>query len=136
MRFALLFASALLSGVVMAQDAPSGDSAKRAANDWLELADKGSYSATWDIAAPAFRSAVGKDAWAQALQGTRLPLGAVKARRLTSATFARSLPGAPDGEYYVLQFATQFEHKAAATETVTPMKDKDGNWRVSGYYIK
>jgi len=23
-----------------------------------------------------------------------------------------------------------------AVETVTPMKEKDGSWRVSGYYIK
>ena len=36
----------------------------------------------------------------------------------------------------VIQFDAQFENKAAAIETVTPMKDKDGTWRVSGYYIK
>jgi Protein of unknown function (DUF4019) len=35
-----------------------------------------------------------------------------------------------------MEFNTSFEHKAAATETVTPMKDVDGQWRVSGYYIK
>jgi hypothetical protein len=26
--------------------------------------------------------------------------------------------------------------KKTAIETVTPMQDKDGAWRVSGYYIK
>jgi hypothetical protein len=46
------------------------------------------------------------------------------------------MPGAPDGEYSVIQFATSFRHKAAATETVTLMKDSDGRWRVSGYYIR
>jgi hypothetical protein len=46
------------------------------------------------------------------------------------------LPGAPDGEYVVFQFDTQFEHKRAAVETVTPMRDPDGSWRVSGYFIR
>lgn len=27
-------------------------------------------------------------------------------------------------------------NKKSAIETVTPMMDKDGKWRVSGYYIK
>lgn len=47
-----------------------------------------------------------------------------------------SLPGAPDGEYVVIQFETSFEKKKSSLETVTPMKEKDGAWRVSGYYIK
>lgn len=61
---------------------------------------------------------------------------AMKARKVKSATFTRTLPGAPDGEYVVIQFESQFENKAAAIETVTPMRDKDGAWRVSGYYIR
>jgi hypothetical protein len=36
----------------------------------------------------------------------------------------------------VIQFSTSFERKGAATETVTPMKDADGQWRVTGYYIR
>lgn len=46
------------------------------------------------------------------------------------------LPGAPDGEYAVIQFETSFANKKSAIETVTPMKDPDGKWRVSGYFIK
>jgi hypothetical protein len=36
--------------------------------------------------------------WEHAVESARSPLGAVKSRRLASATFTRSLPGAPDGE--------------------------------------
>ena len=43
--------------------------------------------------------------------------------------------GAPDGEYVVLQFQADFENKAQAVETITPMLD-EGQWRVSGYYIR
>jgi hypothetical protein len=47
-----------------------------------------------------------------------------------------TLPGVPDGEYVVVQFDTSFEKKKTAIETVTPMKEPDGRWRVSGYFIK
>jgi hypothetical protein len=35
-----------------------------------------------------------------------------------------------------MQFDTQFEKKRAAIETVTPMQDTDGQWRVSGYFVR
>jgi hypothetical protein len=136
MRALFLLAGLFLSAAVPAQDAASGDSAKAAASSWLALTDAGSYGASWDQAAPVFQRAIDKPAWEKALRNVRMPLGAVKARRLASAQFTHSLPGAPDGDYFVLRFATQFEHKASAVETVTPVKGPDGNWRVSGYFIK
>jgi Protein of unknown function (DUF4019) len=66
----------------------------------------------------------------------RDPLGKVLSRTLKSATYTTSLPGAPDGEYVVIQYDTSFEHKKSAVETITPMLDKDDHWRVSGYFIK
>ena len=66
----------------------------------------------------------------------RKPLGELVSRKLKSATFAKSLPGAPDGEYVVLQFDASFENKKEAIETVTPVREKDGKWKVSGYFIK
>jgi hypothetical protein len=36
----------------------------------------------------------------------------------------------------VIQFRASFENKKSAVETVTPMKDEDGQWRVSGYFMK
>lgn len=35
----------------------------------------------------------------------------------------------------VIQFETSFENKGSAVETVTSMLEKDGTWRVAGYYI-
>jgi hypothetical protein len=70
------------------------------------------------------------------LKAARSPLGQLKSREVSSASFSRTLPGAPDGEYVVFQFSTSFENKASAIETVTAMKDQDETWRVAGYYIK
>ena len=36
----------------------------------------------------------------------------------------------------VIKYDTSFEHKEPATEMITPMLEKDGKWRVSGYYIR
>lgn len=126
-----------LSGVsALAQDAESVAQAQATATRWVALADAGQFAASWDEAAGPFQAAIAKSRWEAALQAVRSPLGAVKSRTLRSAEFTTSLPGAPDGQYVVVRFDTQFENKAAAVETVTPMKDKDGNWRVSGYFIK
>ena len=59
-------------------------------------------------------------------------------RKLKGAQYKTSLPGAPDGEYVVIQYDTSFENKrsASAVETITPTLDKDAQWRVSGYFIR
>ncbi len=119
-----------------AGNAAAEKQARRAAVAWLALVDAGDYSGSWDAAAGYFRAAITKDKWRQALTPVRTPLGKLVSREFKSAQYATSLPGAPDGEYVVIQFATAFENKAASVETVTPMLDKDGKWRVSGYFIK
>jgi hypothetical protein len=70
------------------------------------------------------------------VQGVRGPLGALQDRRLAGAEYTSTLPGAPDGEYVVIQFQAKYANKASAVETLTPMKDSDGVWRVSGYFIR
>src|SRR5690606_23043329 len=100
------------------------------------LVDAGSFADSWKDAAAYFQAAVPQEQWERSLTGVRKPLGALVSRKLKSAKIAKSLPGAPDGEYVVIQFDTSFENKKAAVETVTPMREKDGSWKVSGYYIK
>jgi hypothetical protein len=112
------------------------DQAVKIAEEWLELVDRGEYEESWKETASLFRAVVTAEQWRQAAKGSREPLGALKSRKLKGAKFMTSLPGAPDGEYVVIQFDASFENKKMAVETVTPMKDKDGAWRVSGYYIK
>ena len=106
------------------------------AKAWLALVDSGDYEKSWERAASLFRNAVDQSGWKQALGGTRTPLGKVITRELKSAQFATTLPGAPDGEYVVIQFSSKFDMKESAIETVTPMLDTDGTWRVAGYFIK
>lgn len=110
--------------------------AQSAALTWLGLVDAGSYAQSWSSASSLFRERVSESQWQSAAASTRAPLGALKSRTLRSATFKSTLPGAPDGQYVVLQFDSSFEHKASVVETITPVLDTDGKWHVSGYYIR
>jgi hypothetical protein len=110
--------------------------ALKAAEEWLILIDNNDYSASWDNAAALFKQAITKEQWAESFKAIRPAMGDLISRNLKSATYTDSLPGAPDGEYVVIQFSSRFTNKKSAIETVTPMKDPDGKWRVSGYYIR
>ncbi|MGI4721083.1 MAG: DUF4019 domain-containing protein [Janthinobacterium lividum] len=118
--------------------APSADAAAAAdaAKAWLALADAGRHGEGWAASAAALRGAVPLAQWEAAMAAVRTPLGAVVSRTLSSSHPTRTLPGAPEGEYVVLQYRTDFANRAGAVETVTPMRDADGTWRVSGYYVK
>lgn len=109
--------------------------AEMAANNWLAIVDAGDYPLSWQQAASLLQTAVTQPKWESSLQTGRLPLGAVKSRQLKTANFSRTLAGAPDGEYVLISYETQFEFKAQAIETLTTMKDRD-NWKVAGYFIK
>jgi hypothetical protein len=115
---------------------PPEQSAQQAAESWLGLTDAGKYAESWNQAGEIFRSAITKDQWAKTIHAVRGPLGKLLFRKLRSAEFTTTLPGAPDGQYVVIQYETVFEKKQSAIETITPMLEKDGKWRVSGYYIK
>lgn len=110
--------------------------AQHAAEAWLAEVDAGQYAQSWAEAATQFKSAVDQSSWLKAVGAVRAPLGSLKSRALRSAHYATSLPGAPDGQYVVLQFESAFDKKSGAIETVTPSKEPDGQWRVSGYFIK
>ena len=126
---------ACLIGPARAAETPE-DAAQAAAESWLKVVDAADYARSWGQAAAVFKGAVKQAGWVQMAGGVRTPLGKLVTRTLKSREFTEKLPGAPDGKYVVIQYDTVFEHKAAAVETVIPMVDPDGAWRVSGYFIR
>ena len=107
-----------------------------AAQKWLALVDEGKYGDSWDEAASFFKEKVTKQQWQQTIAGVRGPLGKVDSRQFKQAEFKTELPNAPAGKYMIMQYRTKFANGGEMIETITPMMDKDGTWRVSGYYIK
>ena len=126
----------LMTSTVFAQHDENVLAAEKVSRSWLALTDAGQYAESWDSAASFFRAAITAEDWVTALANARTPFGAINSRETGSSTYSTALPGAPDGEYVVFIFNTSFSNKAAAVETVTAMKDLDGQWRVAGYFIR
>jgi hypothetical protein len=127
----------LLCSVSFAQDeAAKREAAQLSARSWLALVDRGDYGQSWQEAASFFQSKISKADWEKALQQVRAPLGAAGSRTLMGALYQTDVPNAPKGEYVIIQYKAEFANGGSFIETITPMLDKDGKWRVSGYFIK
>lgn len=120
----------------LAQNTGKEKAATAAAEKWLGLVDKGEYAASWKDAASFFRDRVSEQKWVQMSHEVRTPLGKLESRKLAHAVYRTSLPGAPAGQYVVMQFDTSFAKKKSAVEAVTTVLDKDGKWHVVGYFIR
>jgi Protein of unknown function (DUF4019) len=114
---------------------PSPDPAVKTAAAWLRLVDQGDYAQSWAEASSYFRGVVPQDKWVAMVTKVRKPLGAVTTRELILTRHETSLPDAPPGDYFVIQYKSQFAH-SAMIETVTLMLDKDGRYHVAGYFIR
>jgi hypothetical protein len=131
---ALLSIAAVTSS--LATSAPPTEPAKAAAAAWLSLVDAADARSSWEQASVNFKSTITSAQWSQALSAVRGPLGTLRQREQKTVQFTKTLPGAPDGQYFLLQYQSAFQSKASATETVTVVMDPDGTWRVVGYFIK
>ena len=115
--------------------APLNDQAAPSGLAWLKLIDDSKYADSWKEASAYFRMNVSEKDWVVKVKGVRGPLGALVSRNVATTTFAKTLPGAPDGNYAVMTLQTSFQNKASAVETLTVMADGE-KWRVAGYFIR
>src|ERR1017187_3453048 len=107
--------------------------ATSAAQAWLALIDDGNYAKSRQEASAVFQGAVTQKAWEAAMESVRKLLGKLVSREVKTAQSITAPPGAPDGQYMVMQFNTSFANKPSAVETVTFMSGKDGQWKAAGY---
>ena len=139
-KLSLIIVALVLVGLIGCGESVEQQEKERAAQEaaqaWLKLVDSGKYAESWDTAAAFFKGEVTKAVWLQSMNNVRKPLGNLVSRELKSSKYATSLPGAPDGEYVVITYSSTFESKRHAIETVTPVRDQDGEWYVSGYFIR
>lgn len=155
---ALALAGVFASGIASAQLKPSGPgtpplpppaaqeqkqdsqivkelAARGAAEKWLALLDARDYGKAWDQCADLFRQRVTREQWVESMPTARGAFGAMKERKVEVASYRTSLPGAPDGEYVTVRFATRFEKKTDAEELLTLVYE-GGSWRPTGYFIR
>jgi hypothetical protein len=133
---ALVMGFALTASLTaLAQDMPA-TTVQRVARDWLNLVDRGDYSASWNAAGAKFKLAMRPERWAAAAKSVRGPLGFVEQRTIFNTSFTKTFPGAPEGDYALIVFRTAFHNNADSEETITVEHEADGQWRVVGYTVR
>ena len=132
----LVLALLLTVPAVQAAQNSQAQAAQKSALAWLALVDQGDYEASWKESGAYFQGAMAAKEWSRLISGVRGPLGKVLSRKLASSEVRQTMPGAPDGQYYVLVFKSSFENKKTAQESVTLILEPKRGWRVVGYVIK
>lgn len=115
----------------VSDDKPATDSARQ----WVTLIDQRQYAESWEKASELFKESISRAEWVKSLEMVRAPLGDVVSRQVRNTARTTSLPGAPEGDYVIVEFDTSFQNKEGAIETVT-MSRRDNKWMVGGYYIR
>jgi len=125
---------ALIACVVFVACRSSAEgAATTAAQVWLAVNDTGNYSQSWTAAAAYLQHAAAEKQWEASMLQTRQPLGKLLSRKKKSATETTTALG---DRCVVVEYDASFENRPSAIETVTVMPEKDGQWKVAGYFIK
>ncbi len=124
----------LLAALPLPLLAAGEESARKDAEKWLTLVDNARYRDAYKAASRHSRSQATAEEWEAQIRALHEAAGAPRQRTFSSAKATRSLPGAPDGEYMILEFSTAFEKKEKAVETLM-MSRESGSWKAAGYFI-
>jgi hypothetical protein len=116
--------------------------ALNAAEKWLVFVDDGRYAEAWPRAATSFKSKVPRQEWRDGARDLRRPYGRVISRKAEKLAFTgAAAPAADGGELkpgatVAIIFDTKFAGNKQANEEVSMEYEKDGIWRVAGYFIR
>jgi hypothetical protein len=122
-----------IAGALMTIAGPAEDEASGTGQKWLAFLDDQKYDESWKQAGSMFRAEVKQEDWVVSLKRFRDPLGALVSRTSSRVDFTKSLRGAPDGEYAIIHYASEFKNKSI-TERLTLVKE-DGKWQAAAYAI-
>ncbi|QTD56511.1 helix-turn-helix domain-containing protein [Parasphingorhabdus cellanae] len=103
--------------------------------EWLMLVDDQKWGESWHTAGSFFRSKISEKDWSSKILSVRDPLGTLLSRSILKVTKATSLPGAPDGEYELIEFQSDFANKRGAIETLVLIQE-GSTWKAVGYFIR
>jgi hypothetical protein len=139
---AVLTAGLLQTPLIAMQGPPQADphaaeesAAQRQALGFLGYLDEGRFADSYAYTGMLLRAKLDHEAFAAQTQKLRAGAGALQARELIDATYNTSVEGAPEGQYVILHYHSNFANRQDTVETITLALAK-GYWRVDGYYIK
>lgn len=103
-----------------------------------QIVDQNQAGTLWDGASALTRKSVTRDTFANAIQTTRRPLGAVVARNWSNIARQQVQAGAqvPPGTYINIEFSTTFAAGQNLHELISFRLDEDKVWRFTGYFLR
>lgn len=104
------------------------------ARKWLTIMDHNDFSHAWEQASILVRQSITKEAFIKEASRSREPLGSFIKRDILIAQPKTEMPGAPQGQYVLITFKSEFHNKQPVNETIIVQKDPDNSWRVAGYF--
>ena len=137
-------AALLLMTLAQAQSmAPEQREALNAAERWLVPVDAQRYADAWAMTAESFKTTVGRQEFRDGIGKIRKDYGRVVTRKAEKLGFIGEPPnpndadaGPKQGLQVAILFDTKFAGNKQAAEEVSVVLEKDGLWRVAGYYIR
>ena len=122
---------------------PEQREALNAAERWLVPVDTQRYTDAWAMAAESFKANVARQQFRDGIRNIRKDYGRVVARKSEKIGFVGQPPNpdnlsasAKEGMQIAIMFDTTFAGNKRASEEVSMVLEKDGLWRVAGYYIR
>jgi hypothetical protein len=109
--------------------------AERQALGFLGYLDHGRYADSYAYTGMLIRSQLDREAFASQVEKARAGTAPLQSRELIDASYATTVPGAPEGQYVVLHYHSSFAKRPDTVETLT-LAFANGYWRVDGWYIK
>jgi hypothetical protein len=100
------------------------------AEEFLNLLADFHFDKVWQSTTPLFRALHDKTAWEHEQRTLRLAYGPNLERHLKRIDFRTSYFHAPDGNYAIIQFDSNFKNKMRTKETVVLEKVRTGNWQI------
>jgi hypothetical protein len=108
----------------------------KAGKAWLALLDSDKAGAAWDLASKQLQNAVKRAAFVAESRRVRKPLGKLDSRTEVKFARAHDLPGAPPGDYAIIEYDAKFKNGKHLSEQLIWAIEEGGTWRVNGYYYR
>ena len=100
---------------------------------WIGLMDQRHFEAAWDGTAQVFRKDQDRATWIATQYRYRQDTYVVKARRVISSRYTRTLRPFSTIDAVTFQLAMYFVNETLGIETIVLVKEDDGAWRVASY---
>jgi len=131
---AAVLAFALTPALVAASGLSAPPEARAAVLRWLSLIDGQDYGAAWDQASPSLQREISRTEWSEALKAGNSQLGPLRKRTLGQSRIERNPPAAPQGEYSLFRFSS--EYATAIVSECVVLQQESGVWKIVAFWLE